>query len=202
MSSNKKAVFTFFAMTTCGHCHIFQGMRKDGSIDPNGPWETLTRYPELKQAGVEFVLFKFGIEKDPATGKLYRHELPDNYKNVIKGAPYLDLRPANSPGPGIKYNGPRDPESIKNWILQQVKSPDFNKIASNASLLGSKETITNQSNVSMNTASVQNMGAAPPKQPIQTQEVVQNQMSQQIQSSMSTSSQNTQRRNRFRPVNY
>lgn len=125
------AVFTFFSKSTCGYCHQFKGdkTKPDGTVvtDPNSAWERLTSDKDLQAAGVEFVLFKFGPEKDPKTGKTINYTLPDSYASKIKGVPYLELKaPGDVEGKtGIHYDQAREFPTIKKWILKHVESGTF-----------------------------------------------------------------------------
>lgn len=129
------AVFTFFSKSTCGYCHQFKGdkTKEDGTVvtDPNSGWERLTSDKDLQDAGVEFVLFKFGPEKDPKTGKTVNYTLPDSYAQKIRGVPYLELKaPGDKDGEtGIHYDQAREFPIIKKWILNHIKSGTFKNAA-------------------------------------------------------------------------
>jgi hypothetical protein len=124
------AVFTFFSKTTCGYCHQFKGDTPgpNGTMvtSPTGHWEKLTGDADLKNSGVKFILFKFGPEKDPTTGKVVTYGLDEPYASKIKGVPYLELRLPGDVNSGVPFDAaPRDYDTVKKWILQTMKKEPF-----------------------------------------------------------------------------
>ncbi len=124
----KVAVFSFFCLYGCPPCNAFKGnppgTATDVPANPEGPWEKLTADRDLIDAGVEFILFKFGTRRDP-DGTTETFELPPVYKKKVLSAPYLELRLPNDTANGTRYEGNRDLTTVKTWILDQLKSDPY-----------------------------------------------------------------------------
>ena len=123
--SNSKPVFTFGKMLGCGHCTVFA----EKPTAETSPWATLVRDPELQKA-VSFRLIEWGAGKDPVSGKMVRHELPQNLKFINYG-PYFYLHaPSDSsttPLVGKEFKAgeggyQRNPADMKKWIIDTLKA--------------------------------------------------------------------------------
>lgn len=190
------AVFTFFKMHGCGPCNNFKGdIYKNGKlvgVNEDSAWELLTSDPELKSAGIEFILFEFGKKVDPNTGKTLYYPLPDVYAERVKSAPYLDLRVPTDMVNSHRYTGHRDYKSVKNWMLAMLDTPQFRNYRD----------MVNQGNASPeNRATVTQMASSrsnvPP--PVRTTEV------QQFENSNNAPVENqaaNKSRSKFLPANY
>jgi len=117
-----KPTFRFFSKSGCGYCVQMKGLRDDGTIDTSSPWEQLTRDKELLSK-VKFVLYQYGPEKDPKTGKVINYALDKQYAGRFRGVPHLELF-VDEDHP-VNYEGKRSYEDIKDWILKQLRSKKF-----------------------------------------------------------------------------
>lgn len=129
MSSQPKvAVFSFFKLYSCPPCNAFKGdpagTKTDVPPNPEGPWEKLTADRDLIDAGVEFILFKFGTRRDP-DGTTETFEVPPVYAKKVTSAPYLELRLPNDMTNGTRYEGSREWTTVKAWILEQLKNEPY-----------------------------------------------------------------------------
>lgn len=115
--TTKFAVLTFYKKIGCPPCNALY----------NGPWQKISADNELKLAGVDFIVYEVGIEKDPKTGKLIRYDLPSVFKGKIRYFPYLDLKLPNNKSLGLEYGSgkSRDHSAVKQWILDNLKTPAF-----------------------------------------------------------------------------
>jgi len=131
-----KAVLTFFSLSGCGHCKVYKGEKVTSTgqtvLDPNSGWNTLCNDPDLKAAGVKFVLYQVGDVKDPSTGKITRYELEPEFKGKIRGFPHLRLTRPDDRFGGYpmeeRISGWAASQSvpvIKKWILQKLQDPAF-----------------------------------------------------------------------------
>lgn len=190
MNPTKYAVFTFFKLYGCGHCVTFKG--KEG--DPNSPWEQITSDQDLKDAGVEFILFEVGTVVDEKTGRQIRHDLPDAYKGKIRGYPYLELRLPNSMDEGIHYTQSRQPDKVKAWILETLETPQFQEY---------RQSVENGRSPPQSRATVTQMSSEPSRvpQPIPTPQVRQHQQEVRVQERQERQAVQQKKQNKFLPAN-
>ena len=109
-----KAEFVFFSMYSCGGCKAFKG------VEGNSEWDKIVYDKELRELGIEPMIYEFGVTQE--NGEQVNYQLEDVYRSLFERVPHLLLRVPGTQTQGVSYNGTRNYQAMKKWLVEEMEN--------------------------------------------------------------------------------